>query len=643
MHKLSCFMSGLKDEVRLTVKMQGLRNLGEAYALDKIQEYLATIKKSSRPAYESSRSNWSYQQVTSRNDQNGSDHKQLSTRPPLVMQKLTPMQMSERRKKGLCYHCDNKWSVGHKCKSLKLYLIKEVQEEEGDCVTVDEKEEEQELGEDKAEITLCALLAGLKATTSIIEGSKKFQNKATKGLLLQIRPCGGLNKATVKDKFPIPIVDELLDELQGVRMFSKLDLSKDLGEHANHVRVVLQVLENNKLYAKMRVKTDPRKIEAMKDWPALKSLKALRGFLGLTGYYRKFIKGYGMIASLLIALLKKNAFEWSDKAEKAFGELKMARMGTPMQQKWISKLLGYNFVVEYKQGKKNKVANALSRKQETDLKTEIKKETTLLHAQAQSNCWAIFFPSLTWLNELKASYDEEAEVKELTHRLQEGEEYVKHYTLKNGLLLYKDRFFLGSGSNMKTKVLALVHDSPLVGYSRYLKTLHRAKRDWYWQGMKTDVKTYIKGCDTCQRIKHESSKPASLLQPLSIPSRPWHFISMDFVEGLPKSNKQDVILVVVERITKYVHFIPLAHPYIVAKVSTLFLQHVFKLHGMPTSIVSDRDTAFTSLFWEELFRKQGIELAMSSAYHPQSDGQTKVVNKSLKHYLKAFAANKPKL
>lgn len=154
------------------------------------------------------------------------------------------------------------------------------------------------------------------------------------------------------------------------------------------------------------------------------------------------------------------------------------------------------------------------------------------------------------------------------------------------------------------------------GHSGYLKTLHGAKRDWYWQGKKIDVKAYIKGYDTCQRIKHETSKHAGLLQPLSIPSRPWHSISMDFVEMLPKSNKKDVILLAVDRLTNYVHFIALAHPYTPAKVANLFLQHVFKLHGMAASILSDRDTTFTSLFWEELFRKQEIELAMSSAYHP---------------------------
>ena len=121
--------------------------------------------------------------------------------------------------------------------------------------------------------------------------------------------------------------------------------------------------------------------------------------------------------------------------------------------------------------------------------------------------------------------------------------------------------------------------------------------------MKQDIKTYIKNCDTCQRIKTETTKPAGLLQPLSIPYRPWHSISMAFIEGLPTSNKRSVILVVVDRLTKYVHFIPLSYPYTAAKVASLFMKHVFKLHGLPSSIVSDRDTAFTSLFWQELFIK----------------------------------------
>ena len=101
------------------------------------------------------------------------------------------------------------------------------------------------------------------------------------------------------------------------------------------------------------------------------------------------------------------------------------------------------------------------------------------------------------------------------------------------------------------------------------------------------------------------------------------------------------MFVVVDRFTKYVHFIPLAHPYTAAKVAQLFMQHVFKLHGLPSTIVSDRDPVFTSKFWSELMKLQGIGLAMSSSYHPQTDGQTEVVNKSLEHYLRAFAADRP--
>jgi hypothetical protein len=134
--------------------------------------------------------------------------------------------------------------------------------------------------------------------------------------------------------------------------------------------------------------------------------------------------------------------------------------------------------------------------------------------------------------------------------------------------------------------------------------------------MQRDIKAYVRGYDTYQRIKHETSKPAELLQPLEIPQKPWHLVSMDFVEGLLTSHKNNVVLVVVDRLTKYVHVIALAHPYTAAKVASLFLRHVFKLHGMPTSIVNDKDTAFISLFWEELFKMQGVDLCMSSSYHP---------------------------
>ena len=215
------------------------------------------------------------------------------------------------------------------------------------------------------------------------------------------------------------------------------------------------------------------------------------------------------------------------------------------------------------------------------------------------------------------------------------------FTLHNGLLFYKGRIFLSHSSPLKPLVLQHVHNSPCGGHFGYLKTLHRVRHDFFWKGMVKDVKLHVHCCEVCQRVKVSTSNPAGLLQPLSVPNKPWLDISMDFIEGLPKSHGYEVIFVVVDKLTKFVHFIPLSHPYTAVKVAAIFMKNVFKLHGMPKTIVSDRGSIFTAHFWQELFKLQGIELAMSSAYHPQSDGQTKVVNRSLEQYLRAFVGDKP--
>ena len=116
---------------------------------------------------------------------------------------------------------------------------------------------------------------------------------------------------------------------------------------------------------------------------------------------------------------------------------------------------------------------------------------------------------------------------------------------------------------------------------------------------------------------------------------------MDFIEGLPTSSNSNCILVVVDKFSKYSHFIKLKHPFSALQVVHLFMEHVHKLHGMPTAIVSDRDKIFTSLLWKELFKLAGTELAMSSAYHPQSDGQTERVNQCIEGYLRCFIHSCP--
>lgn len=186
-----------------------------------------------------------------------------------------------------------------------------------------------------------------------------------------------------------------------------------------------------------------------------------------------------------------------------------------------------------------------------------------------------------------------------------------------------------------------MHSSELGGHSGHRATYQRLKLIFHWPGMKQAVVDYIKQCPVCQINKAEHCKYPGLLQPLPVPDFAWCHISMDFVEGLPTSNNKDLILVVVDRFTKYSHFIAMKHPITVSSVAKAFVDNIFRLHGLPSVIVSDRDKIFTSKLWQDIFHKLGIKLHLSTSYHPQSDGQTERVNQCLENYLRCMAFIKP--
>ncbi|KAA8531351.1 hypothetical protein F0562_006060 [Nyssa sinensis] len=204
------------------------------------------------------------------------------------------------------------------------------------------------------------------------------------------------------------------------------------------------------------------------------------------------------------------------------------------------------------------------------------------------------------------------------------------------------RLHLGTLKVQQEQVMEQFHSSPMGGHTGSQKTHSRLKREFFWHGMRKDIRKYIRECEVCQRNKTENLKPAGALQPLPIPSKVWVDISIDFIEGLPLSKGYSVIMVVVDRFSKYSHFIPLSHLYTASTVVKAFMENIFKLHGIPQSIVSDRDGIFTSHFWKEIFHLSGTKLLMSSAYHPQTDGQTEVMNKCLEGYLRCFTSDRPK-
>jgi hypothetical protein len=158
--------------------------------------------------------------------------------------------------------------------------------------------------------------------------------------------------------------------------------------------------------------------------------------------------------------------------------------------------------------------------------------------------------------------------------------------------------------------------------------------------MKQEIHNFVAKCEVCQRNKGKKVKSSGTLQPLPIPPAIWKYISMDFITSLPKSGNKSVIMVVVDCLSKYAHFCALQHPFTASMVAQIFMDQVFKLHGMLHSIVSDRDPTFTSNFWQELFKLQGTQLHLSTTYHPQTDGQTEVVNKCLETYLRYFSSEK---
>lgn len=192
----------------------------------------------------------------------------------------------------------------------------------------------------------------------------------------------------------------------------------------------------------------------------------------------------------------------------------------------------------------------------------------------------------------------------------------------NNQLLRKDKLVVGNNVQLRADLISYFHDSATGGHSGVKVTTDKLSSVFYWKGTKKEAKKYVRECVVCQTYKPDLAAYPGLLQALPTPQRVWSSISMDFVEGLPKSQGKNVIFVVVDRLSKYAHFIPLAHPFIAVQVAQAFIDGVYRLHGLPNSIVSDRDKVFTSTFWKELFKILQVKLLMSTAYHPHTDGQT---------------------
>jgi hypothetical protein len=204
----------------------------------------------------------------------------------------------------------------------------------------------------------------------------------------------------------------------------------------------------------------------------------------------------------------------------------------------------------------------------------------------------------------------------------------------DGLLLFQGKAYVPETTPLWPQLL---EDAHAAGHEGIQKTMHHLRLSFIPQ-LGRFVRDFVKGCSVCKRNKTEHLHAARLLQPLSVPSSVWSDIAMDFVEGFPKVGGKSVILMVVDRFSKFAHFIPLGHQYSAMSVAKTFFYEIVRVHGFPCSIVSDCDLVFIGSFWKELFWL--VTLLLSSTFHPQSDGQFEVTNHTIIMYLCCLAGDR---
>jgi transposase InsO family protein len=321
------------------------------------------------------------------------------------------------------------------------------------------------------------------------------------------------------------------------------------------------------------------------------------------------------------------------------------------QSRWKDVIADFDFDIEYILGKENVVADGLSRRPDHQV-VRMHSSDLLVAGAAESltadpavhRLSAVQTRAATWSaavrleQELRDAAQADpkyvellAQPSELLHR--------RGLRVSKGLLLHGVRVYVPSDAKLKTSILAECHDAKLSGHLGSQKTLDQVQRRFYWPGMEAEVKSYVTSCDACQRNKPSQQKKMGLLQPLPVPDRPWQWVSMDLITALPKTRSgYDAIVVFVCRLTKMKHYVPAVTALSAPRLAALFVREVVRLHGVPERILSDRDPRFTAHFWRELWRLLGTLLTMSTAYHPQTDGQTERENRTLEEMLRSFTS-----
>lgn len=307
---------------------------------------------------------------------------------------------------------------------------------------------------------------------------------------------------------------------------------------------------------------------------------------------------------------------------------------TRRQARWMELLQEYDFDFKFKRGIDNVVPDALSRRPDYQDPPPPPMSINGLDLQSDSGL----------RQRLIDGYQEDARLAFIYQSCLGGKSPASYF-LHNGLLYVKRHgdslLCIPKSSDLRFLLLHDVHDAAIAGHLGFDKTYAALRRFAFWPRMSVDTRQYVESCSSCQRNKAVRRLPAGLLRPLEIPEQRWNTVSMDFVVKLPMTaRKFDAITVFVDKLSKQVHFAPSRTTDTAVEVANCFFSNVFRLHGMPSTIVSDRDTKFTSTFWRRLQERLGTKLAMSSSFHPQTDGQSERAIQTLKTMLRGLVNHK---
>jgi hypothetical protein len=312
------------------------------------------------------------------------------------------------------------------------------------------------------------------------------------------------------------------------------------------------------------------------------------------------------------------------------------------QARWSLFLSRFDFHIIHRPGKSSTKPDALSRRVDhghgkDDNKNQVLLKPDLFQIQAMSQIPLIGLEG-EFMKRIRNCPDRDEAVvkamKELGHATSRLD--TSEWTEEEGCILFRGKVYVPRDSKLRHDIVKSHHDSPVAGHPGRWKTNELVTRNYWWPGISRYIADYVKGCDRCNRTKTFPAAPIGKLMPNRIPDRRWQIITTDFITGLPSSRGYNAIWVVVDRLSKRMHAIPTTEEVDSLGLARLYRDHVWKHHGMPEEIISDRGPQFASTFTKELNRLLGIQTSLSTAYHPQTDGQTERVNQEIEQYLRLF-------